>query len=153
MPDPNQILNRFITGLIEKVKGIKENKKLKDIRKRWATGLLFPGPASPPHLPVDRRPPRAAAGPPPRLSHLTPSPCHVSLTHQLHPLPAFPSTAHCPLPLPSALPSWRATCGHDLEAQIELRAGKIERHRHHEVILDGFTPPMIHFAVQISSLL
>nr|TKW38185.1 hypothetical protein SEVIR_1G097100v2 [Setaria viridis] len=40
----SQILNRF-TGLIEKVKG---KEKMKEIRHIWATGLLFPGPASPP---------------------------------------------------------------------------------------------------------
>lgn len=88
---------------------------------------------------------RAASSPLP--SHAFSLPCFADAPASSSPrLPLHGALPLWPLPLPSALPSWRATCGHDLEAQIELRAGKIERHGHHEVILDGFTPPMIHFS-------
>lgn len=99
-------------------------------------------PASSPHLPVDspnrqpilidrrRPPPRAAAWPPPRLSHLTSFSASLSMAARcnflLSPASLPQRTAFVAPSLPSGLPSWWHHLQHNLEAQIELKAGKIE---------------------------
>lgn len=67
-----------------------------------------------------------------------------------------PAFAGAPaLPLHDASPllhSVRTTHGQP-SGKIKLRMGKIERHEHHEVSIDGITPQQNHFSILISSLL
>ena len=82
----------------------------------------------------------------------------------------LPSTAHHPCSIRS--PPWRTTpapsallhgeppllClllfhGVRCSGKIKLRRGEIEQYGHHEVSIDGITPPTTHFVILISSLL
>lgn len=131
VPNPDQILNKFISGLIEKQKILR---KKKDIRNGWAIGLLFSGPPSPPHLPVDTL--RHSQFPSTVLLEQPPPGCLLASPISRLPLHGFilhgaasssprlllhGALPLWPLPLPSVLPSWwhhlRARSGRENRAE------------------------------------